>query len=607
MEYSPMEFLSSYFVEFLLIILLLICLLIIIWLVVRQKKYLGSVFVTKTGMDYKQEAFKVIPYPIVIISDKDIILYVNPAAEKIFEARLRELVGKSYQSVFSLVASDTELIINNFSSLANASAWKECKLNVDNKNIFTVELSVLTMDCGYHRSGLYSNVLNFKDITQRKTLEAQLEILEKRDALTHLLNRKAFEILLNTVINDAKKHGSRHIFFHLSIDQFKNINDTIGYTAGDVLIRRVAELLQQKINKSCDLLSRLNTDEFGVLFRECNIASAVKAMKDIRNAVNEFQFSWNTTVYPVTVSGGFVLVNKFSTTAAKLLSEGDLTCRIARKKGGNRILAYRKNDPDVQRAQNDVKGVWNLKEAFKDNRFRLFAQPIHALETSQYALPYSHYEILIRMYDDDDNIIPPDEFIPIAENNAMMPELDRWVVKDVMRQLKNIRKQSPIPVFAVNLSGTSLDDEKFLDFVLKQIDDAQIDPRMLCFEITEQVAVSNLKVAEKFIETLRARGSSFSLDDFGTGVSSYGYLRLLDVDYLKIDGIFIKDILSDNVARAMVQSIVQVGHRMGLKIIAEYVENEEIMEMLRMISIDYGQGYGISRPQPLEEMIQAHI
>ncbi|MCK5812660.1 MAG: EAL domain-containing protein [Cocleimonas sp.] len=558
-------------------------------------------------MDYKQEAFKVIPYPIIVISDKNTFLYANPAAEKMFKMHLRRLVGKDYQSVFSLTAADTELSINDFSKLANSGIWKECELAIGDKNILTVELSVITMDYGYHRVGLYSNILNFKDISKKNRLKAQMEILETRDGLTNLLNRKAFEILLKTVIHDSRKHGASHVFFHLSIDQFKNISDTIGYSAADALIRRVAELLQQKVNQSIDLLSRLNSDEFGILFRERRLSEAVESMKEIRQVVDEFQFTWNSTTYPVTVSGGFVFINTAGTTVAKVLSEGDVTCRTARKKGGNRILAYSKDNLEVQQAQNNVKGVWNLKEAFKDNRFRLFAQPIHPLEPTKYALPYSHYEILIRMFDEKGNIIPPDEFIPIAENNAMMPELDRWVVRNVIEQLKAVKKQSPIPVFAINLSGTSLDDEDFLKFVLAEINAAKIDPRMLCFEITEQVAVSNLKLAEKFIETLRARGSSFSLDDFGTGVSSYGYLRSLNVDYLKIDGIFIKDILSDNVARAMVQSIVQVGHTMGLKIIAEYVENDAIVEMLRIVAIDYGQGYGISRPKPLDEMIKPHI
>ena len=575
------------------------------WLLLRRTHSISGM-AGKTPMDYKQEAFKVIPYPLVIINANNIFLYVNPAAENMFKMRLRRLMGRDYKSIFSLIDNNTDLPISNFSRLAESSRWKECELKVGDKKILTAELSVILLDSAYQSEYSDSYVLSFKDITQRKALESQVEILEKRDSLTHLYNRKAFESLLKAVIHDSRKHGASHVFFHLSIDQFKKINETIGYTAGDVLIRRVAELLQQNVDKSIDFLSRLNMDEFGILFRERGISSAANTMRHIHKAAKEFQFTWNRVTYPITISGGFVLVTNTSTTAAKLLSDGDLTCRIARDKGGDRILAYNKNNQDVQRAENDTKGMWNLKDAFRDNRFRLFAQPIHALEPAKYKLPYSHYEILIRMYDEDGNIIPPDEFIPVAENNGMMPELDRWVVRDVMRQLKSVTQQSPPPVFAINLSGISLDDEDFLDFVLKEIDATQIDPRMLCFEITEQVAVSNIQLAEKFIETLRARGSSFSLDDFGTGVSSYGYLRSLNVDYLKIDGIFIKDILSDDVSRAMVQSIVQVGHTMGLKIIAEYVENDQIINLLRIMSVDYGQGYGINRPEPLQELIQAH-
>jgi diguanylate cyclase (GGDEF)-like protein len=558
-------------------------------------------------MDYKLEAFKIIPYPIVIINHKAAFFYVNPSAERMLKMPLRHLIGRNYRTVFSLIDCETELPTSNLARLADSLTWKEYELTVGGKQVLTAELSVLLMEAGYRTQQQDLYVLNFKDITQWKALESQLKILEKRDGLTHLLNRKAFQALVKSVIQDTRKHGSSHIFFHIAIDQFKNIGETIGYTGTDALIRRIADLLRNSINSSIDFVARLNTDEFGILFRERSLSSAANAMSHICKEVDQFQFIWEGVTYPVTVSGGFVLINKETKTPAKVLSEGDLTCRIARKKGGNRILAYKQNDPEIKKAQHDAKGVWNLKEAFKENRFRLFAQPIHPLEAAKYALPYSHYEILIRMYDNDDNIIPPDEFIPIAESNAMMPELDRWVVRDVMRQIKEVKQQPPMPMFAINLSGMSLDDETFLNFVLKEIDDSQIDPRMLCFEITEQVAVSNVKLAEKFIETLRAKGSCFSLDDFGTGVSSYGYLRSLNVDYLKIDGIFIKDILSDSVAKTMVQSIVQVGHTMGLKIIAEYVENDDIANLLRSMSIDYGQGYGISRPKPLSKILKQHL
>ena len=588
-----------------LLVLLLAGVMAVTWFFLYRWKKLGGV--GKSEMDYRQDAFRVIPYPIILINRDDILLYINPAAEKILKVQLRRTIGQDYKTIFSIIDFETKLAIKHLEKLSISQDWKECELSLGDEKILTAELSVSSIDSGYQLGNKQAYVLSFKDISERKTLEARLEILENRDALTNLYNRKALESQLKTVIMDSRKHGSKHVFFHLSIDQFKNINDTIGYTAGDSLIRSIATLLRQSVDNSIDFVARLNTDEFGMLLRERSISSAVETMKHVRQVVDEFQFSWNGTVYPVTVSGGFVLVDRMSRMPARVLSKGDLTCRIARKRGGNRIVAYREDDPDVKQAQDNIKGVWNLKQAFKEDRFRLFAQPIHALEATKYALPFSHYEILIRMYDEEGNIVPPDEFIPIAENYAMMPVLDRWVVKDVIRQLKAVKKQTPIPVFAINLSGTSLDDEGFLAFVLEEINNAQIDPRMLCFEITEQVAISNIDRAEAFIETLRKMGSSFSLDDFGTGVSSYGYLRSLDVDYLKIDGIFIKDILSDGVARAMVQSIVQVGHKMGLKIIAEYVENDEIVDLLRLMSIDYGQGYGISRPEPLNEMLKIHI
>jgi len=598
------EFLSAYMTP-LLLLLLAGVMFVVGFFLYRKKKSDG---VGKSEMDYKQEAFKVIPYPIIIINSNDILLYINPIAEKVLRTKLRRAIGKDYKTLFSLTDFETKLSINNLEKLSHSSDWKECELSLKGKKILTAEMHVIPIGTDYSKRKKQSYVLSFKDITERKTLEAKLEIVEKRDSLTNLYNRKALEAQLNAVMRDSRKHGAKHVFFHLTIDQFKNINDTIGYTAGDSLIRQVATLLRKSVDNSIDFVARLNADEFAIVLRERSFASAVKIMMHIRTTIDEeFRFVWNGVTYPVTISGGFVLVDKKSTTPARVLANADLTCSIARQRGGNRIVAYREDDPDVKKAQDNIKGVWNLKQAFKDNRFRLFAQPIHALAPSKYALPFSHYEVLIRMYDEDGNIIPPDEFIPVAENYGMMPVLDRWVVKDVIKQLKAVKQQAPLPVFAINLSGTSLDDEGFLAFVLNEINTAKIDPRMLCFEITEQVAISNLDLAEKFIDTLREMGSSFSLDDFGTGVSSYGYLRSLKVDYLKIDGIFIKDILTDDVARAMVQSIVQVGHTMGLKIIAEYVENDEIIELLRLISIDYGQGYGISKPEPLDEMLKIHI
>ena len=247
-----------------------------------------------------------------------------------------------------------------------------------------------------------------------------------------------------------------------------------------------------------------------------------------------------------------------------------------------------------------------LKKAFQENRFRMHAQAIHPLKLEEYKKPFHHYECLIRLTDEKGNNISPDEFIAAAEYYSMMPMLDRWVVKNVLKHLSVIPEQDPLPVFAINLSGQSLNDSEFLSFVQNEIKVSGVHPQMLCFEITEQVAVEDINAINQFIASLKKMGCKFSLDDFGTGISSYSYLRSLDVDYLKIDGSFVKHIANDHVAKTMVQSINQVGHTMNLKIIAEYVENETIVEILREMGVDYGQGYQIAKPCPIEDVIRNH-
>jgi EAL domain-containing protein (putative c-di-GMP-specific phosphodiesterase class I) len=252
--------------------------------------------------------------------------------------------------------------------------------------------------------------------------------------------------------------------------------------------------------------------------------------------------------------------------------------------------------------------VWlgRLKKAFEAGNFKLVAQPIHPLNAVEFQHAFHHYETLIRLYDENNQPVAPDEFIPAAEYYSMMPRLDRWVVHNLIQALTQITQKEPLPVFAVNLSGQSLDESDFLKFVLDEIQQANINPAMLCFEITERVAIHNLDLARKFIKTLKDLGCSFSLDDFGTGVSSFGYLKSLPVDYLKIDGSFIKDIINDVVAAEMVRSVNQVGHMMGIKVIAEYVENDQIIQLLREIGVDFGQGYGISKPIPMVDVVKQH-
>ncbi len=450
------------------------------------------------------------------------------------------------------------------------------------------------------------SLLILNNITEKKALESKLFNLEKFDNLTHLLNRKSLESALRHVIDNAHKHDSTNILCYLTIEQFQVINDAAGYAAGDSLITQMGELVNQNVDKSIDILGRVGGDEFAIIYCDRSLSSAILSIEKILKQVENFQFSQIGQQYPVTMSAGFVLVNKDTTSAVRALTEAKMACNLAIKYGGNRVQAYQPDNIEIQTQQGNMEWLVILKKALQENRFEMVAQPIHPLEENAFKEPFHHYELLVRMYDEEGKQIPPDEFIPAAEYYSMMPSLDRWVVKNALSNISQIPEQTPLPVFAINLSGQSLNDSRFLDFVLDEIKSSGVDPQTLCFEITEQVAVDDLSLVTNFIATLKSLGSSFSLDDFGTGVSSYGYLKSLDVDYLKIDGSFVKNIATDDVSNAMVQSINQVGHTMNLKIIAEYVENDEIIGLLRDIGVDYGQGYGIDRPGSLVDVIKRH-
>jgi len=561
----------------------------------------------------KEEILKIVPNPVVLLSGQYTIVYLNPAAEALFDSPLRRHIGKAANGLFELLHTQTKLPIRNYldrqSSGNSASQSHLVHCIVRYQGSIEAWMNVTIQPLEDHRDPLKAQYAIFlEDVSATRAVESQLNYMERHDSQTGLLNRKAFEAVLKASIDDAKKHGSSHVFMTVSIDQFKTINDTVGYAAGDSLITKVVSVLKRTAGgEGDDIGGRLAGNDFGILFKESTLFSAANKMKLIRDEIGNFQFNWNTRSFPVTLSGGFVMVSKETSSSARVLTESDIACRTARNHGGNRVIAYRAESAEMRQEQSNMEGVWNLKKAFKENSFELFAQPIHPLKESRFDLPFHHYELLIRMLGEDEKFVPPDEFIPVAEYYSMMPELDRWVVKEALRHISQVEVTDVLPVFAINLSGQSLDEASFRDYVLDEIRNTGVDARMLCFEITEAVAVNDLQLATRFISSLKAEGSSFSLDDFGTGVSSYGYLTSLDVDYLKIDGIFVKDLMRDTIARNIVESVTQVGHSMNLKIIAEYVEDNKIIALLRKMGVDYGQGYGISKPMPLTEMIQPHL
>ncbi len=556
-----------------------------------------------------EDAYKLLPEAIIILNDENKFVYLNPAAEKMLSCKLRSVMGKNQNTAFELLHIRTSRVLQDTldNKRQNQETERECLLQTVMNQTFPVKLNHIPMMLGSNGSEKAHSLLVLKNISETKALESKLSDLENYDSITRMLNRRSFEASVKQLIDNAHKHSASHVLVYFSIDQFQVLNETIGHSGGDSLITTVGNIITDFVAKNRDLTGRMGGSTFAVVFRDRKLTSCVKEVEGIINTVNEHKFMSAGKQYPVTISAGFIIINGQSTSHLRVISEATRACRLASKTGGNRLSAYVAEKDKQDEQEGHLKWVIVLKNAIQNNLFEMYAQPIHALKPSEYKKPFSHYELLIRLFDEQGNFISPDEFISAAEYYSMMPAIDRWVVHNVLNQIRNIPKQTPLPVFAINLSGQSLNDSHFLDYVFEEIKRSKVDPQMLCFEITEQVAVEDISLVNNFIAGLKALGSTFSLDDFGTGMSSYGFLRTLDIDYLKIDGTFVKNIATDEVAKAMVQSISQVGHTMNLKVIAEYVENVEIVKILQDMGVDYGQGYHISKPKPLTDMLKPHL
>jgi len=425
------------------------------------------------------------------------------------------------------------------------------------------------------------------------------------DALTGLVNRREFERRLEKALTAAREQGRTHALCYLDLDQFKIVNDTCGHVAGDELLRQLTVLLQSKV-RDADLLARLGGDEFGVLLENCPLEQAQVVADLLRQTVKDFHFVWQNKAFTIGVSIGLVPLTQDCESLASVLSCADSACYAAKDLGRNRVHVYRVEDSEMAQRQGEMNWVARITHAIEENRFRLYYQTIMPLNEA--VNEGSHFEILLRMLSDQGELIPPMAFIPAAERYNLMPSIDRWVVSTAFGLYwkflpKNALNQRH--TCTVNLSGPSLCDDHFLEFIKRQFALYQVPYDHICFEITETAAISNLSRAIEFIGELRTQGCRFSLDDFGSGLSSFTYLKNMPVDYLKIDGSFVRDMVDDPMDYAMVASINQVGHVMGLKTIAEFVETDAVLEKLREMGVDFAQGYGIERPRPLEDLIVA--
>jgi diguanylate cyclase (GGDEF)-like protein/PAS domain S-box-containing protein len=446
-------------------------------------------------------------------------------------------------------------------------------------------------------------VVSWRDLTETHTLSEKLSYQASHDALTGLVNRREFEQRLRNLIDLAREDDTEHALCYLDLDQFKVINDTCGHVAGDELLRQLGMLLPDEVRKG-DTLARLGGDEFGVLMERCSITQATRVANALLEAIRNLQFHWEDKTFYVGVSIGVVPINKASESITEVLSTADSACYAAKDGGRNRIHVYREDDIKVAQRHGEMQWVARIQRALDDDRFKLYAQPITSVAAPE-AAPI-HYEVLLRLQDEQGRIVLPGAFLPAVERYDLSARLDDWVIRNAFEWLvEHPEPMRCLDLVSINLSGPSLGDNQLMGHIIERFKEGRIPPEKICLEITETAAITNLTSATRFIKSLKEWGCRFALDDFGSGLSSFAYLKNLPVDFLKIDGLFVKDILDDPIDYAMVKCINEIGHVMGKKTVAEFVDSEAVLSALAVIGVDYAQGYAVGKPRPIDRIVRS--
>jgi diguanylate cyclase (GGDEF)-like protein/PAS domain S-box-containing protein len=538
---------------------------------------------------------------VITTDDQNRVAFLNPVAEKLTGWTTEAACGQPLQQVFNIINEFTREPVENpvdkvMRSGIIVGLGNHTILIARNGQEYSIEDTAAPIrDNNDHILGV---VLVFHDVSEKHKLTHQLSHQARHDALTGLINRGEFELRLNELLDSTANRHGEHALLYLDLDQFKVVNDTCGHSAGDELLRQLTTQIQAKVRES-DTFARLGGDEFGILLENCPMEQAIRLANVLLDEVGAFRFVWLDKTFAVGVSIGLVAITDASGNSANVLAAADTACYAAKDKGRNRVQVYSPDDIEMAERHGEMHWVARIAKAFEDERFRLYYQPIVPVQGDA-PDQEQHFEILLRMLDEDNNLVPPGFFIPAAERYNLMVEIDRWVVSNSFNWLI-ANAERPV-ICAINLSGQSVNDDRFLRFLIDQVKGTGVPPHKVCFEITETSAISSLAKASNFIKTVKSLGCSFSLDDFGSGMSSFSYLKNLPVDYLKIDGSFVRDMTNNPIDCAMVESINHIGHVMEIKTIAEFVENPAILDKLRAIGVDYAQGYGIAKPRPLEEI-----
>ena len=527
--------------------------------------------------------------------------YLNPVAEELTGWTNSQASGQPLASVFQVKDENTHKSlpdpVQRCLSERRSITFPDNTLLMHRGGYREFSIEITASPIRNHADKVIGAVLVLHDVTTLRNMARQMAWQARHDPLTGLINRGEFEVRLEQAIETARSGHTQHALCYLDLDQFKIVNDTCGHIAGDELLKQLTAHLQMRVRET-DTLARLGGDEFGILLEHCPIDEASETAETLREVVKKFRFAWEEKVFEIGASIGVVPITTDSGSIVDVLSAADSACYVAKDHGRNRIHVYQPEDSALAKRHGEMQWVHRVNSALGEDRFRLFFQkvlPLSADEHEQYG------EILVRLIDETGKLVLPMAFIPAAERYQMMPAIDRWVLSATLTALRErVPVLGEISVCAINLSGQSLCDDHFLASVVDMLDASSINPAHICFEITETAAIANLARAMRFITVLKGMGCRFALDDFGSGLISFMHLKHLPVDFLKIDGSFVRDMVKDPVDAAMVEAINRIGHVMGIRTIAEAVENHATLERLRDLGVNYAQGTVIARPEPFE-------
>ncbi|MDH3761885.1 MAG: EAL domain-containing protein [Gammaproteobacteria bacterium] len=554
----------------------------------------------RSEKDFISTTLDSITNPVIVIDSKDRIKLVNPSAEKLFGDKEAQLIDTSIHEVLILYANRQTTRIVDVSQLLSRKLSISSMFFYDpNRNIVELEFSASPMidmeaeDVGF--------VIILKDVSEDRNLRRKLSYEGSHDQLTGFLNRSAFEQKFETLVTENNNSVPQHVLAFLDIDQFKVVNETCGSAAGDLLLKQVSAMIKKHVRKS-DIVARLSGDEFGIIMPFFEMERALQTIQKIIIDIQHAGYVWNEQEYLVTASIGVMAFGRMSDEYADYYSKVTTACFLAKKNGGNQYHFIDENDEKVMAQQVSMEWVSGIMEGFSEDRFCLYVQPIVSIDRDE---RYTHYEVLIRYIAPDGTVVSPSDFLPPAERYNLIERIDSWVVSNIIAWLQEHQPKLSDIMFSVNLSGRSIGSQTFHKFLRDSLSESNIDIKQLCFEITETAVVDNVEKSVEFINSIKELGAKFSLDDFGTGLSSFSYLKQFPVDYLKIDGEFVRDIIEDDKSYVFVRSMTEVGHCLDMKVIAEFVESDTMFNKLREANVDYIQGYQVGKPVSIQTLVES--